>query len=151
MFALERLKGSLAIAVGDGLGDDADIGNAGLAEGVDNGAESAEGNGLIGAEVDDVVLTLSLLADFVGELVNIDGLIAEIDELVLVHGDDETLFGDFFDGVGFGDVNLDAGLENRGGDHENDEENEDDVDERHHVDFGEGGLGGFVELRHGVQ
>ena len=50
--------GSLAITVVDGLGDDADIGNAGLAESVDDGAEGAERNGFIGAKVDDVVLVL---------------------------------------------------------------------------------------------
>jgi hypothetical protein len=51
--------------------------------------------------------------------------------------------------VSFGDVDVDAGLENGCGDHEDDEEDEDDIDERNHVDVGEGGLGGFRELRHG--
>ena len=56
------------------------------------------------------------------------------------------LFGDFLDGVGFGDVDFDAGLQDRRGDHEDDEEDEDDVDERNHVDFGERGLRGFGSI-----
>jgi len=81
--------------------------------------------------------------------VNVDGIVAEIDELVLVHGDDKSLLGDFLDGVSFGDVDVDAGLKNGCGDHEDDEEDEDDIDERNHVDVGERGLGGFGQLRHG--
>jgi hypothetical protein len=132
-----------AVPVVNGLGDDADVGDAGDAEGVDYGAEGAEWNGFIGAEIDDIVLLLGLLFDFVGELVDVDGVVAKIDELVFVHGDDEALLGDFFYGVGFGDVDFDAGLQDGGGDHEDDQEDKDDVDERNHVDFGEGGLGGF--------
>jgi hypothetical protein len=140
---------SLAIPVGDGLGDDADVGDAGLAEGVDDGAESAEGNGFIGAEVDGVVGVLGLLSDFVGELVNINRIVAEIDALVFVDGDDELLFGDFLDGVGFGNVDFNAGLEDGSGDHKDDKEDEDHVDERNHVDIGEAGLGGFGHGGHG--
>ena len=32
---------------------------------------------------------LGLFPDFVGELVNVDGIVAEIDELIFVDGDDE--------------------------------------------------------------
>lgn len=141
--------GSLAVPVGDGLGDDADIGNAGLAESVDDGAEGTEGNGFVGAKVDHLVLALGLFPNFVSELMNVDGLVAEIDELILVHGDDKALLGDFLDGVGLGDVDFDAGLEDGRGDHEDDEEDEDDVDERHHVDVGEARLSGFGDGGHG--
>ena len=127
-------------ALGDGLRDDADVGDAGLAKRVDDAGKSAEGNGFVATEKDGVVGMLELLFNFVGEVVDVDGVVAEIDALVLVEGDDEALLGDFFDGVGFGDVDFDAGLKDGGGDHKNDEENEDDVDERHHVDVGEGGL-----------
>jgi hypothetical protein len=132
-----------AVPVVDGLGDYADVGDARHAERVDDGAEGAEGYGFVGAEEDDIFLRLGLFFDFVGELVNVDGVVAEIDELVFVHGDDEALLSDFFYGVSFGDVDFDAGLENWGGDHEDDKEDEDDIDERNHVDFGEGGLCGF--------
>ena len=90
------------------MGDDTDVGNAGLAEGVDDGAEGAEGDGFVGAEVDDVFLRLGLFFNFVGELVDVDRVVAEIDELVFVHGYDEALLSDLFYGVGFGDVDFDA-------------------------------------------
>jgi hypothetical protein len=133
----------LVVPVVYGLGDYADVGDAGLAEGVDYSGEGAEGNGFVGAEIDDVLRLFELFANFVGELVDVDGIVAEIDTLGFVDGDDDVLLGEFIDGVGFGDVDLDAGLQDRRGDHEDDEEDEDHVDEGNHVDFGEGGLRGF--------
>jgi hypothetical protein len=133
----------LTVPVGDGLGDDADVGDAGLAERVDYGGESAEGNGFIGAEEDGVIGMLELRFNFVGELMNVHGIVAEVDALGFVDGDDETLFGDFFYGVSFGDVDFDARLQDGRGDHKNDQQDEDDVDEGNHVDVGEGGLCGF--------
>jgi hypothetical protein len=112
-----------AVPVVYGLGDDADVGNAGLAESVDDCAEGTEGNGFIGAEVDDIFLRLGLFFDFVGKLVDVDGVVAEIDELVLVHGYDEALLSHLFYGVGFWDVDFDAGLKDGSGDHEDDQEN----------------------------
>ena len=82
---------------------------------------------------------------------DVDGIVAEIDELVFVDGDDDALFDDFLDGVSFGDIDFDAGLKDGSGDHENYEKTEDDIDERDHVDVGEGGLSGFGELGHGDQ
>ena len=76
------------------------------------------------------------------------GVVAEIDELLLVDGDDDALLVDFLDGRGLGDVDFDAGLQDRRGDHENDEQHEHDVDERDHVDLGERRLRRFGELRH---
>jgi hypothetical protein len=131
------------------LGDDGNVGDARDTEGVDDGAEGAEGNGLVSAKIDDVVLVLGLFSDFVGELVDVDGIVAEIDELLFIDGDDEFLFGDFLDGVSFGDVDFDAGLQDGCRDHEDDQEHENNVDERNHVDLGEGGLRGFGYLRHG--
>jgi hypothetical protein len=83
--------------------------------------------------------------------VNVDGTVAEIDALVLVDGDDEALLVDFFYSGRFGDVDFNAGLQDRGSDHENDEEHENNVDERDHVDLGERALRVFRELRHGVR
>jgi hypothetical protein len=40
--------------------------------------------------------------DFVAEFVDVDGLVAEIDALGFVNGDDEVLLGDLVDGFGFG-------------------------------------------------
>jgi hypothetical protein len=132
------------VAVGDGLGDDADVGDAGNAELIDNSGEDPKRNGLIGAEEDGFVGTFELFFDARGKLVDVDGIVADVDELIFVDGDDDFLLVDFLDGVGFGDVDFDAGLEDRCGDHEDDEEDEDDVDERNHVDVGERGLGGFA-------
>jgi len=65
MLQIEMDK-SLAVTVGDGFGDDADIGYPGLAELVDDGGEDTERNGLIGAKEDGVVGMLELLFDFGG-------------------------------------------------------------------------------------
>jgi hypothetical protein len=82
--------------------------------------------------------------------VNVDGIVAEIDALVFVDGDDEALLGDFLDGVRFRDVDFDAGLKDGSGDHEDDEKDQDDIDEWDHVDVGEVGLRGFGQCGHGV-
>ncbi len=42
----------------DGLGDDADVGDAGLFDGVHDGGEGAKGDLLVGADVDDFFLVL---------------------------------------------------------------------------------------------
>ena len=133
----------LAAPVGDGLGDDGDVGDAGLAESVHDGGETAEGNGFVATEEDGILRLFELFFDAVGELVDIDLIVVEIDELVFVDGDDEALLGDFAHGVSFGYVHFDAGLKDGSGNHEDDEEDEDDVNEGNHVDVGEGGLGGF--------
>jgi len=133
----------LAVSVGDGLGDDADIGNAGLAKRVDDGAEGAERDGFVGAKKNGVVGVLGLLFDFFGELVNVSGVVTKVDALIFVDGNDQSLLGDFLDGMGFRDVDFDAGLQDGSGDHENDEEDEDDVDEWDHVDVRKGALRGF--------
>ena len=130
-------------AVGDGLGDDADITDAGLAQSVDNAGEDPEGDFFVAAEEDGVLRLFELGLHFCAELMDVDGIVAEIDLLGFVDRDDQALLGDFFYRVGFGDVEFDAGLQDRRSDHEDDEENEHDVDERHHIDLGERGLRGF--------
>src|SRR5271157_3429065 len=97
-----RRHGS-ALPFGDGFGDDADVGEAGDAERIDDGGEAAEGNGFVAAEEDGILRMLELFANFVGELVDVDGDVAEVDALGLVNGDDEALFGDFLDGAFWGD------------------------------------------------
>src|ERR1700730_5137095 len=126
--------------IGDGLGDDTDITDAGLAQSVYNAGEDAERNFFVAAEKNGVLRLLELRVHFSAELMNVDGIVAEIKSLRLVDRDDEALLGDFLDRVRLGDVELDAGLEDGRGNHEDDQENEHDVDERHHVDLGERGL-----------
>src|SRR5665213_1348665 len=97
----------------DGTGDDADVGDAGLLDGIHDGGEGSEGNTLVGAEIDDAFGGVSV-ADALeqgGELVDVDGLVLKEDVLLLVDGDDHALFGELIDGVGFGDGDFDAGLE----------------------------------------
>jgi len=121
-----------------------------LAQSVDHLGESAKRNCFVGAKKDGVLRLLKLGCYLSTELVNVNGTVAEIDALVLVDGDDEALLIDFFYGRGLGDVDFDAGLQDRGGDHENDEQHENNVNERDHVDLGERALRVFRELRHSV-
>lgn len=139
-----KTQGSLAVAVGDRFGDDADVGDAGDAELVDHGGKGAEGNGFVSAEEDSVAGALELLFDSTGQLVDVDRVVAEINTLIFVDSDDETLLGDFLDGVSFWDIDFDAGLKDGSGDHEDDEQDEDNIDEGDHVDVGESGLSGFA-------
>src|SRR6266576_6059231 len=85
-------------AGGDGLGDNADVVDAGLAKRVDNGGETAEGNGLVAAEEDALLGIFQLSADSGAKLMKVDGLIAEVDALGLVHGDDEAFLIDLLHG-----------------------------------------------------
>jgi len=82
---------------------------------------------------------------------NVDGFISQVNALSFIDGNNETVLVDFLDGLGFGDVDFNAGLKDRSGDHENDEQDENNVDERDHVDLGEGTLRVFGELRHSVR
>src|SRR5712691_2221278 len=84
-------------AVGDRLRDDADVVYAGQAKRVHDSGKAAEGNSLIAAEEHAFLLVLQLIADSGAELMNIDGLIAEINALSLINGDDEALLVDFLD------------------------------------------------------
>ncbi len=86
-----------ARAVGDRLRDDADVVYAGQAERVHDGGKAAKGNRFIAAEEHAFLLVLQLIADSGAELMNIDGLIAEINALSLINGDDEALLVDFLD------------------------------------------------------
>ena len=61
----------------EGLGDDADVGDAGLLDGVHHGGEGAEGDLLVGADVDDACFAL------VGGGAEERGQIVDVDRLVL--------------------------------------------------------------------
>jgi len=119
------------------LGDDADAADAGLFDCVHDRGECAKGDILISADENGIVAGVAdFLVELGGDLVDVDGVIAEEDALLLVDGDDETLFADFFHSARFWNTDIDTGLEYGCGDHENDEEDEDDVDERSDVDVG---------------
>ena len=123
----------------DRLGDDADVGYAGLFDCVHYGGEGSEGDGLVGADVDDFLLIRRVGREQAGEVVYVDRLVLQEDVLLLIDGDDLALFGELVDGAGLGDGHFDAGLEHGRGEHEDEQEDEDDVDERSDVDVREGG------------
>src|ERR1017187_7259859 len=124
------------------LGNDAHVGDAGLLDGVHDGGEGAEGNILIGADEDALALGIANFGvQAGGDFVDVDRIVAQKDALVLVDGDDQALFGDLLDGFGLGHIDLDAGLKDRGGDHEHDQEHEHNVDKGSDVDVRERGLG----------
>src|SRR5574340_916175 len=82
-----------------GLGDDAHIGDAGLFDRVHYGGKSAKGNVFIGAQEDGLALGIAhLLAQDVGDLVDVDGLVAQVNALRAVNGDHQALLGDLLDG-----------------------------------------------------
>ena len=119
------------------LGDDADVVDAGLTECVDDGSENTEGNRFIAAKINRVLRLLKLRLNFAAQFMNVDGVVAKVHSLSLVDGDHQALLSDFMHRFCLWDVDFDAGLKNRGSDHEDDEEHENDVDERDHVDLRE--------------
>ncbi len=124
-------------------GDDADIGDAGPLDGVHDGGEGTEGNLLVGTKIDDSLGGISTANGFEADwqVVHVDRLVLQKDVLVFVDGDDHALFGELIDGTRFGDRDLDTGLQDGCGEHEDEQQHEDDVDQRSDVDLGERGLG----------
>src|SRR5882672_12672480 len=131
------------------LRNHADILDAGLAHGVYHEGERAEGDGLVAAKVDRIGLRIAhLRVDLGSQLVDVYGIVADVDSLGAIDRDNDTRFGNFLYGLRFGDVDFDAGLENRGGDHEDHDEDQHDVHERDDVDVRKGGACLARELRH---
>src|SRR5258707_11855217 len=134
------------------LSDDAHIGNARLLHRVHDSGERAERNVLVGANEDELIARIAHpLPDAGGNLVDIDGVVAEENPLIFVNGDDDPLFSDFFHGSSLGNADLDAGLENRRSHHKYDEQDEHDVNQRGDVDIGERGLSAAIGGSEGHQ
>ena len=72
--------------------------------------------------------------ELLGQFVDVDGLVAEKHLLIAIDGDDQALLGDLPDGAGFGYGDVDAGLQDGRGDHEDDQQDEDHVDQGSDVD-----------------
>jgi hypothetical protein len=125
----------------DGLGDDADIGDAGLFDRVHHRSEGAEGYSLIGTYVDDLLFILGVCSEDGRKVVDVDRFVLEKDILVLVNGDHKMFFGELVDLPGLRNSDLDATLEDGGGDHEDEEQDQHDIDKRRDVDVRHGGLG----------
>src|SRR6266550_7464030 len=91
------------------LGDDADVGDAGLFDGIHHRGEGAEGHTLVGPEVDDA-FGVGFAGGFQqgGELVDVDWFVLQEDVLLAVDGDDHAFFGELIDGTRFRNRHLNA-------------------------------------------
>src|SRR5580658_1038968 len=124
------------------LSDDADVGDARLLYRIHDGGEGTEGHVRIGAEKDELVAGIAdLLPELGGNLVDVDGIVAEENALVLIDRDNHPFLSNFLDGAGFWHIDFNARLQDWRSDHEDDEQNEDDIDKGSDVDIGECGLG----------
>ena len=83
------------------------------------------------------------------DFIDIDGVVAQKDPLLLVDADHQPLFGDLFYRPRFGHTYFDAGLQHRRGDHKDDQQDQYHVHQRGNVDVGEGCLGSSVRSRKG--
>src|ERR1039458_42337 len=123
------------------LRNDTYVADARLLDGVHHGGEGAKRNIFIGAQKDRLVLRVpNFLLQARSDLVDVDGIVAEKNFLRFVDADHQALFGDLFDRTGVGDVDFDAGLQDRRRHHENDEQNEDDIHQGRDVDVGQSRL-----------
>src|ERR1017187_679399 len=135
-----------------GLRHNAYVADARLFNCVHNSGKRAERNLLIGAQVNRLVLWIAnLLFQTCCNLVDVDGIVAEKDSLRFVDADDKTLFGDLFHGACARHVDLNTGLQHRRGDHKDDEEDEDDIDQGLYVDIGKRGLRAAIGSSEGHQ
>src|SRR5207248_11035596 len=81
------------------LGHDADVVDAGDAQCVDDRGKNSERNRLIAAQENTSLRILQLYMNFRAQLVNIDGVVAEVDALRLIDGDHEAILADGFYGL----------------------------------------------------
>src|SRR5947209_8841035 len=101
--------------------------------------ERPEGNVLIGAQVNDLVLWITnTAAQSVGDFIHVHRIVAEKHALLLIDGDDQALLRDLLHSLRLGHAHVDAGLQDGRGDHEDDEQHQHYVDEGCDVDVGHG-------------
>ena len=62
----------------------------------------------------------AFLAKLLGQLVDVDRLVIEKNLLIAVDGQHQALLGDLLNGARFGHGDIDAGLQDRRGNHEDD-------------------------------
>src|SRR5579883_3435697 len=103
-----KMSVSAAILV-EGLSNDTDVSDTGAFNRIHDRGEGSEGDILVGANEDGLVLRVTdSLAQTSFDVVDIDGVVAEEDALLRVDADDQALLSDFFDGAGLGNVDFDA-------------------------------------------
>src|SRR5215475_720339 len=123
------------------LRHDADVGDTRLLDRIHHGSECPEGDVFVGAEINRLMQRVAnFLLQHRSNGIDVDGVVAQEDPLLLVDADDDALFGDLLDGSRLRHVDFNARLQHRRSDHENDQQNQDDVDERGYVDVGESDL-----------
>src|SRR5689334_4099649 len=91
-----------------------------------------------------MVWIAELLAQRWSYFVDIDRIIAEEHALLLVDGDHQSLFSNFFHRAGARHIEFDSRLKNWCGHHENDEQHEHDIHQGSDVDVGNGSLGASI-------
>src|SRR5215469_10387639 len=123
------------------LRHDADVSDTRLLDCVHHRGECAEGDVFVGAEINRLMRRIAnLLLQHRGNGIDVNRIVAEEDALLLVDADDQALFGDLLNRSCLRDVDFNARLQHGRGDHENDQQNQDNVDERGYVDVGESDL-----------
>src|ERR1700691_1948079 len=111
---------------------------------------TAEGNRFIAAHVNSLMLQVVRLRNYLlAEIVDVNRFVIQIDALRAVDSDDHAHFRQFFHRFRFWDVHVDARLQNRRGDHEDNQQHQYDADKRHHIDFLKCSPGLALNLRHG--
>src|SRR5579863_6998406 len=132
----KKISALLSMA-GQWLGHDTDIRNARLFYCVYHCGEGSEGNVFVGADKNWLMLRISNLgAQLARDFIDVDGIVAHENALLLINTEDHTFLGDFFHGAGLRDVNLDPRLQDRRGDHEDDQQHQDHIDQGSDVDLG---------------
>src|SRR6266849_9824852 len=85
---------ALAAMAFERLRDDAHVADAGLLDRVHHRGEGAERHVFVGAEKDRLMLRIAnLLAELGSDLIDIDGIVAQKDALLLINADHQAFFG----------------------------------------------------------
>ena len=101
---------------------------------------------LIGAEIDNLFAWVAFAGGLEqsGKLVYVHRLVLQEDVLLPVDGYHHAFFRQLVDRACLRNGDFNAGLKHRRGEHEDEQEDEDDVDQRGDVDLGECSLGAGV-------
>src|ERR1019366_9673157 len=92
-----KISARTAILLGQRLSDDTYVGDTGLLHRVHDGSESAEGHVFVSPQENCLSFRIAnLLANFLRDVMDVDGIVAEVNPLLLVNGDHQAFFGDLF-------------------------------------------------------
>src|SRR5580658_1715546 len=134
------------------LRNDADVADARRLDGVHHGGEGAKRYIFVGAQINGLMLRIAnLLLEERSDLVDVDRVVAQKNSLRFIDANYQPLFGNLFDRARVGNVDFDSRLQHGRGDHENDEQHEDDIDQRSDVDVGKRALRASVRGGEGHQ